>query len=67
MKEHLLLKDVAALVKVKPYQITYAISVGLLPEPELRISNKRVFQAKDLERIAAHFGATLKKKGGSHV
>ena len=47
---------------VKPYQITYAISVGLLPEPELRISNKRVFRAKDLERIRFHFSGVLKSK-----
>jgi len=60
--QNLLLKDVAALVGVKPYQITYAISVGLLPEPELRISNKRVFQAKDLQTIAAHFGVDLRTK-----
>ena len=60
-KQHLLLNEVAALVNVKPYQISYAISVGLLPEPELRISNKRVFQTKDVQRILAHF----KKEGAA--
>ena len=64
MKQNYLLKDVVALLggQVKPYQITYAISVGLLPEPELRISNKRIFHSKDVQRVAAHFGVTLKNK-----
>lgn len=62
MKRHYLLGDVAKILKVKPYQIAYALSVGLVPEPALRISNKRVFQQEDLERLAAHFNVSLKKK-----
>lgn len=62
--QNLLLKDVAALAQVKPYQITYAISVGLLPEPELRFANKRVFQPKELQAILAYF---KDKQGGGHV
>lgn len=58
-KRHFLLKDVARKLKVKPYKLTYALSVGLVPEPELRISNKRIFQIEDIERLAAHFGVTL--------
>ena len=64
-RQNLLLKDVAALLKLKPYQITYKISVGLLPEPKIRISNKRIFQADDVERIAAHFGVDLKTTKGT--
>jgi DNA-binding transcriptional MerR regulator len=62
MKRHYLLRDVAAILKVKPYQIAYALSVGLVPEPALRIANKRVFQQEDLERLATHFNVSLKKK-----
>lgn len=62
MKRHYLLRDVAKILKVKPYQIAYALSVGLVPEPALRISNKRVFQQEDLERLAAHFHVELKKR-----
>jgi hypothetical protein len=62
MKKHLLLKDVARLLKVKPYQITYALTTGLVEEPELRIANKRIFQAEDVARLAAHFGLTPKKE-----
>jgi len=66
-EQNLLLKDVAALLGLKPYQITYKISVGLIPEPKLRISNKRIFKPADVERIAAHFGVdrkTAKDKRG---
>ncbi len=54
-KKHYLLKDVSKLLKLKPYQITYAISVGFIPEPALRINNKRVFVAEEVERIRLHF------------
>jgi DNA-binding transcriptional MerR regulator len=62
MNKHYLLRDVARLLKVKPYQIAYALSVGLVEEPQLRISNKRVFQEEDVHRLAAHFGVDLGKK-----
>jgi DNA-binding transcriptional MerR regulator len=63
-REHYLLRDVARLLKVKSYRVSYAISVGLVPEPELRISNKRIFQEKDIERLAKHFGSELDGKEG---
>ena len=62
-RQHYLLRDVARLLKVKPYQVSYAITVGLVPEPEMRISNKRVFQADDLQRLADHFGVETRRKG----
>ncbi len=52
---HYSLRDVATLLKLKPYQITYALTVGLVPEPDLRISNKRIFREKDICRLRAHF------------
>jgi len=62
MQTHMLLKDVATLLRVKPYQITYALTVGLVAEPELRISNKRIFQNQDVARLAEHFGVVLEKE-----
>ena len=59
MTQHLFSKDVARLLNRKPYQVAYAISVGQVPEPELPVANKRVFQAKDLRRLAVHFGVNL--------
>ena len=32
-RQHYLLKDVAKILKRKPYQIAYCLSVGLVPEP----------------------------------
>ena len=61
-KKHYLLRDVARLLKVKPYQIAYALSVGLVEEPKLRISNKRIFQEDDIQRLAIHFGVELKSR-----
>ena len=59
MNKHISLKDVARLLKKKPYQVAYALSVGQVPEPELRIANKRVFQREDVQRLAKHFRVTL--------
>ena len=64
MKKHMLLKDVAKLLRLKPYQITYALAVGLVGEPPLRISNKRIFQEEDVLRLARHFGVALSQKEG---
>ena len=53
--KHYSLKDVAKMLKLKPYQITYALTVGLVPEPALRIGNKRIFVEEDIERLRGHF------------
>ena len=66
-KQHFLLRDVARLLKLKPYQVSYALSVGLVAEPALRISNKRIFQAEDINRLAGHFGIDLGKKKGEQA
>ena len=65
MNQHLSLSEVARLLKVKPYQVAYALSVGLVPEPDVRIANKRVSQRKDVQRLAVHFGVTLPDKGSN--
>ena len=58
MKNHLLLGEVAKILGVKPYQLSYAVSIGLLPEPALRIAGHRVFDSKDdLPRIQKYFAA----------
>jgi DNA-binding transcriptional MerR regulator len=62
MKEHLLLNDVARLLGVKGYQISYALTNGLVQEPALRISNKRVFSEKDIQRLAVHFGVAINRE-----
>ena len=39
----------------KPHQIVHLLTTGKIPEPEQRISNKRLFSAEDVERLARHF------------
>ena len=52
MTKLFLLGDVAKMMKKRPHQITYAITSGLLPEPEMRIGGKRIFQEQDVQRVA---------------
>jgi hypothetical protein len=60
MKQHFLLSEAARLLNRKPYQVQYALTAGLIEEPKLRIGGKRVFQADDLRRLAAHFGVDIR-------
>ena len=62
MKTHYLLGEAACLLKIKPYRIAYGISVGIIPDAKMRISNKRVFTFEEIETMAAHFNVELKKK-----
>ncbi len=59
MEKHMLLNDVAKLIGVKGYQINYAIVNGMIPEPKLRISNKRIFKKQDVDRIAKYFNVEV--------
>ena len=63
MNNVFLLNEVAKLFKKRPHQIAYAISSGLVPEPKLRIGNKRIFVDEDIGRLAAHFGIAFDLDG----
>jgi len=49
--KYLLLGDVARLLHRRPHQIVYLLSSRQVPEPSLRLGNRRVFTAEDVERI----------------
>jgi DNA-binding transcriptional MerR regulator len=51
-----LLGDVASLLRVQPYRITYLITSGQVPEPAMRLGNRRMFTTADIARIAATLG-----------
>lgn len=53
---HYLLAEVARILGRKPHHISYALTTRQVPEPHLRVANKRVFSAEDVERLARHFG-----------
>ncbi len=65
MSEKYSIKDVAALCGKKPFQVHYAISSGYLPEPTLRVANRRIFNEQDLAIAKKYFaseGMKEKKK-----
>ncbi len=55
MEQQMSLRDVAALLNCKAYRIEYLLCHGLVPEPKLRISGRRVFGPEDVANIRAHF------------
>ena len=55
---HYLLSDVARILRLKPHRLNYALATRHVPEPALRVANKRVFLAEDVERLARHFQVT---------
>ncbi|MGO9108069.1 MAG: hypothetical protein ACLP9L_02440 [Thermoguttaceae bacterium] len=58
MDQALSLRQVAELLKLQHYRIAYAIVTHRIPEPAIRVANKRVFQQADIKAVAAHFGVT---------
>ena len=55
MQEHYLLGEVAKVLGRKPHQIVHLLTTGKIPEPQVRIANKRLFVFEDVERLAHHF------------
>lgn len=60
MQQLLGLSGVSKVVGVARHRIDYAIANGSIPEPKLRVANKRVFTEEDLQRIADYFGVSIK-------
>lgn len=50
--DYFLLGDVARILRCQPYQIVYLLSTRQVPEPALRIGNKRIFTIADMQRLA---------------
>ena len=50
------LSQISRILRKKPHLVTYAITSGHVPEPAMRIGNKRVFGEADVERLARYFG-----------
>jgi hypothetical protein len=49
---YFLLSDVARILRCQPYQIVYLLTTRQVPEPALRMGNRRVFTIADVHRIA---------------
>jgi DNA-binding transcriptional MerR regulator len=65
-----LLGDVARLLRCQPHRIVYLLTTRQVPEPALRIGNKRVFTAPDIQRVAERLqaqparGVAASERGG---
>jgi hypothetical protein len=59
MNQTMSLKDVARLLGVKAYRIQYAFIHEAIPEPEQRVSGRRIFVPEDVRRLAKHFNVKL--------
>lgn len=59
MNQTMSLKDVARVLGVKAYRIEYLLAHGIVAEPAMRVSGRRVFTPEDVQRLATHFGVTL--------
>jgi DNA-binding transcriptional MerR regulator len=51
--DYRLLGDVSRLLHTKPHKIVYLLTSGQVPEPEMRLGNRRLFSEEDIERLAA--------------
>ncbi|NQV25030.1 MAG: MerR family transcriptional regulator [Rhodopirellula sp.] len=56
MSELFTTSQVAKLLAIKSYQLTYALSLGIVPEPQ-RLSGRRLFSQQDIERLRQHFSS----------
>ena len=60
-KTFYLISDVARLLNVPAHRIAYLFMTRKLPEPELRLGNRRVFSKSDVQRVAKVLGRPVKE------
>ena len=57
MNEQLfLIGDVARRLNVAPHRVAYLFLTRKLPEPQLRLGNRRIFTEADVRRVAEALG-----------
>ena len=59
MKPYMSLREVAALIAVPSYRITYCINQNKVQDTQVRIANHRAFSQQDVRRLAAYFGVSI--------
>lgn len=55
-QELLLTGDVARRLNVPPHRVSYLFMTRKLPEPQLRLGNRRVFTLADVQKVAKALG-----------
>jgi len=53
------IREAARILRKQPYQIAYLLDNNRVPEPRVRLGNRRAFSAEDIRRLAAKFGVEL--------
>ena len=56
MTQLYLISDVSRILGVPPHRIAYLFVTRRLPEPALRLGNRRVFSRADVQRVAKAMG-----------
>jgi hypothetical protein len=49
------LSGAAKVLGVRPHQVAFAIVSFCVPEPAMRVANRRVFQQEDIDRLEEYF------------
>ena len=58
-----LLREVAMILNIAPHRVNYALVSGAVPEPAIRLGNRRIFQTEDIERLQKHFQNKKEENG----
>jgi hypothetical protein len=59
-----LISDVSRMLGVPAHRIAYLFMTRKLPEPSLRLGNRRVFDRSDVRRVARALGRPLDQREG---
>jgi len=62
-EELFLISDVAKRLDVPPHRVAYLFITRKLPEPKLRLGNRRVFTHADANDVAKALGRTWPHRG----
>ena len=62
MSSHYTMTEVALILGVKYYQISYQHKIGALAEP-IKAGGRRAYSRDDLRRVAEHFGLPIPEAG----
>ncbi len=69
MQQLLAIGEISRMIGIARHRIEYAVSNGAIPEPQIRVANKRAFSPEEVQNIADYFGVSIKngddaKEGG---
>lgn len=51
--------EVAQLLKIKEHRINYALRIGKVAQPKLRMAGRKLFTTRDVKRVADYFGVEV--------